>query len=369
MFYISGMEDIETRIVDPDRRRGRAARTNAPGRFEATTGRPWTTAGRATRTGCRRCAPRCRIERPRSAITRNTSPDIPFDRSLNPYRGCEHGCIYCFARPTHAWLNLSPGLDFETRLIARPGIGAVLERELRKKGYRPAVMAIGTNTDPYQPIEGRYRVMRELLEVLAAFNHPVGIVTKGTGVERDIDILAPMAAQGLASVGVSVTTLDAGLARAMEPRVPAPARRLAAIRRLGDAGIPVRVMVAPVIPGLTDPEIEAILAAAKEAGARAAGWVMLRLPLEVAPLFRDWLAEHYPDRFNRVMGKVREMHGGQDYSPEWGKRMRGEGIYAELVAQRFVLAKRRLGLDAPLPALRCDLFAPPARPGDQLSLF
>jgi DNA repair photolyase len=211
--------------------------------------------------------------------------------------------------------------------------------------------------------------MREVLEVLAAFGHPVGIVTKGTGIERDLDILGPMAARGLASVGISVTTLDAGLARRMEPRVPAPARRLATIRRLAEAGVPVRVMVGPVIPGLTDPELEAVLAAAKEAGAAGASWVMLRLPLEVAPLFRDWLAEHYPDRFNRVMGKVREMHGGKDYSPEWGKRMRGEGTYAALVAQRFRLAARRLGLDRPLPPLRTDLFAPPARAGDQLSLF
>ena len=363
------MSDTESRILDPERRRGRAARTNAPGRFEAEDRVAVDDGWPRDDEGLPPVRTEVRLERPRSVITRNTSPDLPFDRSINPYRGCEHGCIYCFARPTHAYLNLSPGLDFETRLIARPGAGAVLDRELRRKGYTPAVMAIGTNTDPYQPIEGKYRVMREVLEVLAAFNHPVAIVTKGTGIERDLDLLAPMAAAGLLSVGVSVTTLDAGLARKMEPRVPAPARRLATIRRLAEAGVPVRVMVAPVIPGLTDPEIEAILAAAKAAGARAASWVMLRLPLEVAPLFRDWLAEHYPDRFNRVMGKVREMHGGQDYSSEWGKRMRGEGGYAELTAQRFRIAARRLGLDAPLPKLRTDLFAPPVRPGDQLSLF
>ncbi|MCR8726442.1 PA0069 family radical SAM protein [Frigidibacter sp. ROC022] len=359
----------ETRVLPASRRRGRAAATNDPGRFEGQS-RAMTDDGWPRDDGdLPPIRTEVRLERPRSVISRNSSPDIPFDRSINPYRGCEHGCIYCFARPGHAYLNLSPGLDFETRLIARPGAGAVLERELRAKSYRPAVMAIGTYTDPYQPVETRYRVMRELIEVLSAFNHPLGIVTKGSGIERDLDLLAPMAAKGLLHVGISVTTLDPKLARTMEPRVPAPARRLRTIRRLAEAGIPVRVMVAPVIPGLTDPELEAILAAGAEAGARSASWIMLRLPREVSPLFRDWLAEHYPDRFNRVMSKLREMHGGQDYSADWGKRMRGEGTYAELVGQRFRLAARRLGLDRPLPPLRCDLFAPPARAGDQLSLF
>jgi DNA repair photolyase len=360
--------DSESRFVDPDRRRGRGARTNIPGRFEphdriaVDDGWPRDEPLPPVRT-------EVRLERPRSAISRNQSPDIPFDRSLNPYRGCEHGCVYCFARPTHAYLNLSPGLDFETRLIARPGMGAVLEKELRAKSYRPAVMAIGTNTDPYQPIEAKYRVMRELVAVLAAFNHPLGIVTKGTLIERDLDLLAPMAAKGLLHVGISVTSLDPALSRRMEPRAPAPARRLATIRRLAEAGIPVRVMAAPMVPGLTDPELEAILAAGREAGARAASWIMLRLPREVSPLFRDWLSEHYPERFNKVMGKVREMHGGEDYSPEWGKRMRGEGIYAELVARRYRVAAARLGLDGGLPPLRTDLFAPPPRAGDQLTLF
>ena len=357
-----------SRIVPAEHRPGRAARTNDAGRFESTT-RDREDDGWPRDDDLPPLRTEVRLERPRSVITRNTSPDIPFDRSINPYRGCEHGCIYCFARPTHAYLNLSPGLDFETRLIARPGAGAALEKELRKKGYTPQTMAIGTNTDPYQPIEGRYRVMREVLEVLAAFNHPVGIVTKGTGVERDIDLLAPMAARGLAFVGVSVTTLDARLARKMEPRVPAPQRRLATIRRLAQAGIPVKAMVAPIVPGLTDAELEAILAAAKDAGASSASWVMLRLPREVAPLFRDWLAEQYPDRFDKVMRKVREMHGGQDYSPEWGKRMRGEGVYADLIARRFKVAAKRLDLDARLPPLRTDLFRPPPRAGDQLSLF
>ena len=289
------------------------------------------------------------IERPRSVITRNSSPDIGFDRSINPYRGCEHGCIYCFARPTHAYLGLSPGLDFETKLIARPEAAKVLRRELSAARYLPKPIAIGTNTDPYQPIEARHRVMRQVLEVLAEFNHPVTIVTKGTLIERDMDILGPMGQAGLARVGISVTSLDAGLSRLMEPRAPAPARRLAAIRKLSDAGCPVRVMVAPVVPA-------------------AASWIMLRLPLEVSPLFREWLKAHYPGRAGRIMARVREMHGGQDYSAEWGKRMRGEGNYAKLIARRYEVAVKRLGLAQEQPALRTDLFAVPGR-GRQLSLF
>jgi DNA repair photolyase len=310
-----------------------------------------------------------RLERPRSALTYNRSPDLPFDRSINPYRGCEHGCIYCFARPTHAYLNLSPGLDFETRLIARPGIAEVLERELRAPSYRPAPVAIGTNTDPYQPVEAEHRLMRGLIEVLARCNHPLAITTKGTLIERDLDLLAPMAARGLLRVGVSVTTLDPGLARRMEPRAASPARRLAVIERLARAGIPVRVMVAPVIPGLTDHEIEPILTAARDAGALAASWIMLRLPLEVAPLFRDWLAAREAGRAAKVMARVREARGGKDYDAQWGRRMRGEGTFAALVARRFDLAVARLGLDQTLPPLRCDLFTPPPRAGDQLSLF
>lgn len=310
-----------------------------------------------------------RRERPRSVITRNTSPDIGFDRSINPYRGCEHGCIYCFARPSHAYLGLSPGLDFETRLVAREGAAAVLARELARRSYRPAVIAIGTNTDPYQPVEREARIMREVLEVLWDHRHPVAIVTKGTLIERDLDILSKMAAENLVRVGVSITTLDRDLARALEPRVPGPARRLETIRRLAGAGVQVRAMVSPVIPALTDPEMEAILAAAQGAGAVAASWIMLRLPREVAPLFRDWLERHYPGRAGRVMARVREMHGGRDYSVEWGKRMRGEGPYARLVGQRFRLAAARLGLDAALPPLSVDRFRVPLRPGDQLSLF
>ncbi len=310
-----------------------------------------------------------RLERPRSVITRNTSPDVPFDRSINPYRGCEHGCIYCFARPSHAFLGLSPGLDFETRLTAKPEAPEVLARELGRKGYRPAVIAIGTNTDPYQPIEREHRIMRGLLEVLRDHRHPVAIVTKGSMIERDIDILADMAAQGLARVGISVTTLDRDVARRMEPRVPGPDRRLRTIRALADAGVPVRVMAAPLVPALTDHELEAILAAGSAAGATSASWIMLRLPREVSQLFRDWLESTFPDRAARVMGRVRDLHGGRDYDPEWGKRMRGEGPFAELVARRFDVAVRRLGLATGLPPLRTDLFGVPPRAGDQLSLF
>ena len=309
------------------------------------------------------------IERPRRAITYNRSPDLPFDRSINPYRGCEHGCIYCFARPSHAWLGLSAGLDFETRLVARPEMPQVLARELRHPAYLPATLAIGTNTDPYQPTEKEHGVMRACLEVLRDFRHPVAIVTKGTLIERDIDILSDMARDRLVRVGISVTTLDAGLARRMEPRAPAPARRLRVIRALSDAGIEVRVMASPLVPALSDHELEAILQAGRDAGAVAASWIMLRLPLEVAPLFREWLNEHYPDRAARVMSHVRAMHGGKDYDAKWGQRMRGTGPYAALVARRFARAAARLGLDAPLPPLRTDLFRPPARAGDQLSLF
>jgi DNA repair photolyase len=310
-----------------------------------------------------------RLEQPRTAISYNRSPDLPFDRSVNPYRGCEHGCVYCFARPTHAWLNLSPGLDFETRLIARPGIGTVLAQEIGRRSYKVAPIAIGTNTDPYQPCEADHRVMREVLQVLHDWNHPVAITTKGALVERDIDLIAPMAAAGLVSVGISVTTLDAGLSRAMEPRCPLPQRRLQVIRRLSDVGVPVRVMIAPVIPGLTDHELEPILAAARAAGAVAASWIMLRLPLEVAPMMKDWLETRLPGRAAKVMARIRDVHGGRDYDPEWGRRMRGEGLWSELIAQRFDKACRREGLTISQPPLRSDLFARPPRAGDQLSLF
>ncbi|SNR40846.1 PA0069 family radical SAM protein [Puniceibacterium sediminis] len=309
------------------------------------------------------------LERPRSVINYVRSPDLPFDRSLNPYRGCEHGCIYCFARPSHAWLGLSPGLDFETRLIARPEAPDVLRQELRARKYSVAPLAIGTNTDPYQPIEQRHGIMRACLQVLSDCGHPVAITTKGTLIERDIDILAPMAARGLVRVGISITTLDPVLSRRMEPRAPAPRRRFEMIRRLTAAGIPVRLMVSPVVPALTDPELEAILTEGQAAGADAASWIMLRLPLEVAPLWRAWLDEHYPDRAARVMARLREMHGGKDYDPSWHHRMRGEGHYAQIIAQRFDLTVRRLGLDVRTEPLRRDLFRRPESKGDQMELF
>ncbi|MBE2278720.1 MAG: PA0069 family radical SAM protein [Rhodobacteraceae bacterium] len=351
-----------------DRARARGAASNRSGRYEATT-REGADDGWDIPHDDRLIQTEIREERPRSALTFNRSPDLPFDRSINPWRGCEHGCIYCFARPTHAYLNLSPGLDFETKLIARPGIGAVLDRELRAKSYRVAPVALGTNTDPYQPAEAKWRVMREVVEVLQAFRHPLAITTKGALVERDLDLLAPMAADGLLRVGISVTTLDSGLARRMEPRATAPERRLLAIRRLSEAGIPVRVMVAPVIPGLTDHEVEPILAAARAAGAVGASWIMLRLPMEVAPLFREWLEAREPGRAAKVMGRIRDTHGGRDYDPAWGKRMRGEGVWSRLIAQRFGMACKRLGLDAALPPLRTDLFRVPFARGDQLGLF
>ncbi|KAA9009799.1 PA0069 family radical SAM protein [Histidinibacterium aquaticum] len=357
----------ESLPIPESRRRGRAALTNATNRYERL-------ATEAVDDGWEReelppLRTELSIERPRRAITRNTSPDVGFDRSLNPYRGCEHGCIYCFARPSHAYLGLSPGLDFETRLIARPEMPEVLGRELSKPGYRPAVIAIGTNTDPYQPVERDQGIMRRILEVLRDFRHPVSVVTKGAIIERDADILGEMAAEGLARVGISVTTLDPRTSRAMEPRVPGPARRLRAIRVLAEAGVPVRVMVSPVVPALTDHEMEAILEQGAEAGAVAASSIVLRLPREVSGLFRDWVAETYPDRAERIIGRVRELHGGRDYDPAFGQRMTGQGVWADLMRKRFKVALARTGLSEDLPPLRTDLFRVPPRPGDQLSLF
>ena len=353
--------------IEKDRRRGRGAVSNAAGRFDLVRTDesdgwdiPETRAGFKTQVS---------LEVARSIISYNKSPDLPFDRSINPYRGCEHGCIYCFARPSHAYLGLSPGLDFETRLVARPNAANVLRQELSKPRYKVAPIAIGTNTDPYQPIEKDHRITRACLQVLSEFNHPVAIVTKGAMIERDLDILGPMAARGLVRVGVSLTTLDAGLSRRMEPRAPSPKRRLLMIKRLVESGVPVRVMTSPVIPGLTDHEVEALLEAGKEAGADAASWIMLRLPREVSVLWQDWLAEHEPGKAARVMARLREMHGGRDYDPRWGHRMRGEGEYAEMIGQRFKAAARRVELDQRTAALRCDLFAVPAQAGDQLSLF
>lgn len=351
----------------PMRRKARASLSNAAGRYEMA--REDVDDGWNQELPAAVIPTEVREETARSLITYNGSPDLPFDRSINPYRGCEHGCIYCFARPTHAYLGLSPGMDFETRLVARPNAAEVLRKELSAPRYRVAALALGTNTDPYQPCERDYGITRACLEVLRDFNHPVAIVTKGAMVERDLDILAPMAAKGLVRVGISVTTLDPDLSRRMEPRAPLPARRLAAVRRLTEAGVPVRVMASPLVPGLTDHELEALLAAGAEAGADAASWIMLRLPREVSELWQEWLAEHEPGRAAKVMARLREMHGGRDYDPRWGHRMRGEGRYAEMIAQRFKAACKRLGLIERSKALRTDLFARPPQPGDQLSLF
>ncbi|MEO0499934.1 MAG: PA0069 family radical SAM protein [Pseudomonadota bacterium] len=304
-------------------------------------------------------------EHPRTAITRNQSPDIPFDRSINAYRGCEHGCVYCFARPTHAYLGLSPGQDFESRLTAKRGIPDLLRRELAKPGYECRPIALGTNTDPYQPIEARYRTTRGILEVLSATSHPVTITTKGARVVDDLDIIAGMAARSLAAVMLSVTTLDPKTARTMEPRASAPAKRLAAIRRLADAGIPVHVSVSPVIPAINDHEIEAILDAAAAAGAAGAYSIVVRLPHEVSPIFRAWLDAHYPDRAARVMSHLTEMRGGRDNDPNFFDRFRPKGPYAAMLQSRFRKAQDRLGLTHRLD-LRTDLFE---LPGAQLSLL
>ena len=306
------------------------------------------------------------VESPRTIISRNQSPDIPFDRSINPYRGCEHGCIYCFARPTHAYLDLSPGLDFESRLFAKPTAAALLRAELGKPGYEARPMALGTNTDPYQPIEAEWRVTRSVLEVLAACDHPVTITTKSDRVVRDLDLLGPMAAKGLAAVCLSVTSLEPRIAMTIEPRAPAPARRLAAVRRLAEAGVPVWVSIAPVIPAITDHELEALIARAAEAGARGCFFIPVRLPHEVAPLFRAWLDEHFPARAGKVMAIIRSMRSGRDNDPDFGTRMQGSGPWADLLRTRFHRACRQHGLNTERLQLRSDLFRAPRGPQGEL---
>ncbi|QLF69549.1 PA0069 family radical SAM protein [Peteryoungia desertarenae] len=354
--------------IEIDRRRGRGATLNPSGRFESQE-RVAFDDGWQTLEDMPPFRTEVQVERPRSVITRNDSPDLPFDRSVNPYRGCEHGCVYCFARPSHAYMGLSAGLDFEAKLFAKPDAPRLLERELGKPGYKPKTIAIGTNTDPYQPIEREWRIMRQILEVLDKANHPVMIVTKSALVTRDIDILASMAERGLVKVGLSVTTLDRKLARLMEPRASTPAKRLEAIRKLSDAGIPTSVLASPLIPALNDHELERILDSAKVAGACEASYVLLRLPLEVSPLFRDWLLQHYPDRYRHVMSLLRSMRDGKDYDAEFGKRMRGTGPYAWQISRRFEMAAKRLGLGRRSAQLRDDLFVPPLGSGVQLSLL
>ncbi|WP_299817275.1 PA0069 family radical SAM protein [uncultured Jannaschia sp.] len=354
MTHVSGLHSDTSAVI-----RTRGALSNRAGRYERHTYEADPGSGEVAQ------ATEVREETVTRVISTNRSPDLGFDRSVNPYRGCEHGCVYCYARPTHAWLGLSPGLDFETRLIARPNAADALRQELGAKGYAPKMLAIGTNTDPYQPIERDRKIMRGLLEVLRDHAHPVAITTKGTMVERDVDILSEMGPE-LARVGLSVTTLDDRLARKLEPRVPVPSRRLRTIERLASAGVVVRVMVSPVIPGLTDHEVEAILSAARDAGAEAASMIPLRLPLEVAPLFEEWLRAHAPDRARKVLNRVREFHGGKLYDAGFGTRMRGTGVQADLLQRRFDRACKSLGLAKRLPSLRTDLFRVP---GTQMSLF
>jgi len=354
--------------VDRERRRGRGAQSNASGRYELLA-RVAFDDGWQSLEELPPFATTVSEDKARKVITRNESPDISFDRSINPYRGCEHGCIYCFARPTHAYLGLSPGLDFESKLFVKPDAPALLERELSAPGYQPRTIAIGTNTDPYQPIERQHQVMRGVLEVLERAGHPVGIVTKSALVTRDIDILSRMAKRNLVKVALSVTTLDPKLARIMEPRAATPPRRLEALRQLSAAGIPTSVMVAPVIPALNDAEIDRILDAAAEAGVREAGYVLLRLPLEVRDLFREWMIANFPDRYRHVFALIREMRGGKDYDSTWGTRMKGSGPYAWMIGRRFELACEKRGLNQTRTRLTTDHFVPPLRRAEQLSLF
>lgn len=307
-------------------------------------------------------------EAARKILSRNTSPDVPFDRSINAYRGCEHGCIYCYARPTHAYLDLSPGLDFESRLFAKPDAARLLRRELARPGYTPAPIAMGTNTDPYQPIEARYRLTRQILEVCLETGHPVTITTKSDRILADLDVLSALARRNLIAVAISVTSLDPVLSRKLEPRAASPAKRLASVKALSEAGVPVWVNVAPIIPAITEEWIERILEAAAAHGAHGASWIMLRLPHEVAPLFREWLTLHFPDRASKVMGIVQAMRGGRDYDHAFHTRMKPQGIWADLIRTRFRIAKARMGLDRDGPALDITQFRRPERSG-QLHLF
>lgn len=365
---LEAQDGVLDTAVDGERRRGRGAVTNPSGRYE----------------------PHCKVafddgwqsleelppfqthvteEKARRIITRNESPDIGFDRSINPYRGCEHGCIYCFARPTHAYQGLSPGLDFESKLFVKPDAPELLKKELADPKYTPRMIAMGTNTDPYQPIERKWRVTRGILEVLRDCGHPVGIVTKSALVTRDIDILAEMAKKNLAKVALSITTLDPKLARAMEPRAATPSKRLETVRVLAEAGIPTAVMVAPIVPAINDSEIERILDAAKAAGAESAGYVMLRMPFEIKDLFREWLREHFPAKEKHVISLVRSLHDGKDYDSSWGQRQTGNGPYAWSVGRRFELACERLGLNKQRSRLTAAHFKHPAVERDQLDLF
>jgi len=354
--------------VDRERRRGRGTASNAAGRYEPLARVAFDDGWQ----GLEQLPPfktTVTVDATRKIITHNDSPDISFDRSINPYRGCEHGCVYCFARPTHAYLGLSPGLDFESKLFMKPNAPELLERELSAPGYSPKTIAIGTNTDPYQPIERRYQIMRRILEVLDRAGHPVGIVTKSALVLRDLDILTRMAKRELVKVAISVTTLDPKLARVMEPRASTPPRRLGALRELVKAGVPASALVAPVIPAINDAEIERILEAIAETGVHHAGYVLLRLPLELKDLFREWLIENFPDRYRHVINLIRETHGGKDYDSTFGKRMTGSGPIAWMIGRRFEVACERLGFNLTSVKTTTEHFRPPRPSAEQLDLF
>jgi len=354
--------------VDRDRRRGRGTASNASGRYEPLARVAFDDGWQ----GLEQLPPfktAVTIDATRKIITHNDSPDISFDRSINPYRGCEHGCVYCFARPTHAYLGLSPGLDFESKLFMKPNAPELLERELSAPDYSPKTIAIGTNTDPYQPIERRYQIMRRILEVLDRAGHPVGIVTKSALVLRDLDILTRMAKRDLVKVAISVTTLDLKLARVMEPRASTPPSRLGALRELVKAGVPASALVAPIIPAINDAEIERILEAVAETGVRHAGYVLLRLPLELKDLFREWLIENFPDRYRHVINLIRETRGGKDYDSTFGKRQTGTGPIAWMIGRRFEVASERLGFNSTSVKMTTEHFRPPRPSAEQLDLF
>jgi DNA repair photolyase len=355
-------------LPNPAAINGRGAKSNASGRYEGRVQEAfddgWTPDDEP-----KKLTTVLSRETARRIITRNDSPDIGFAQSINPYRGCEHGCIYCYARPAHAYMGLSPGLDFESKLFFKPEAAGLLEKELSKPGYKCERIHIGGNTDPYQPTERKLKITRSLLEVLDRFNHPVSVITKSNLIVRDVDILSRMAARNLAGCAISITTLDRPLARAMEPRAATPGKRLEAVRALSEAGVPVAVMFAPVIPGLNDHELEAVLEAARDAGATAAGYVALRLPLEIKDLFQEWLEEARPDRAARVMSLIRQTRGGRDYDPQWGSRMRGTGPVADLISVRFNGAVKRLGLNQQERRRDVSQFRVPPKAGDQMSLF
>jgi DNA repair photolyase len=354
--------------IDRERRRGRGTASNASGLYEPLARVAFDDGWQ----GLEQLPPfktTVTVDATRKVITRNDSPDISFDRSINPYRGCEHGCVYCFARPTHAYLGLSPGLDFETKLLMKPNAPELLERELSAPDYSPKTIAIGTNTDPYQPIERRYQIMRRILEVLDRAGHPVGIVTKSALVLRDLDILTRMAKRDLVKVAMSITTLDPKLARVMEPRASTPPRRLDALRQLVKAGVPASALVAPVIPAINDAEIERILEAVAATGVRHAGYVLLRLPLELKDLFREWLIENFPDRYRHVINLIRETRGGKDYDSTWGKRQTGTGPIAWMIGRRFEVACERLGFNLTSVKTTTEHFRPPQPAAEQFNLF